>query len=752
MIRKRSVLFAWCFSYCALLLVMILMCVALGRSVQKQLVGEYKVITQTLQQQTSTAISEYYGSMTRSAYELCGNYLITNFAASSNPMGSNYHTLKPIQETLVTYGMQSGAITRYLYFDNIERALTADTIHTKDVLYEILCGGTDIDDAAFEEILRSYHFNDIRILNHADRRQVAMMTSIPLIGNRAHKGVLIQVLDTGALEKLMLANTALENSTTVLRDDAGKVICATGNTEVAGLLQDADLSQIKNSELFLDGAAYWCQQETLEGTDWTLVTVMPMSYIQEKSNANLRYAVPLAVVMVGAAAVLSLVLLYLNYRPLSRLSKQIAGGADPSGQNEYERLGHAFRGMQDHLARMQLLQDWQNEQLRQEFLTSCLENDLDISEEHLHTLLEHVGVHFAGEWFSVVLLELQEDMDEDGWPVLPGEKELLTQIAKQADVACDIQILARGRHTIALLNFSDETAAQRMCDAVARRQHDDAAAHPGGLLFTCGRPVRGFGSIRLAYLDACEQESYQNAQTALLEHADADGPDKHDVAAPRFAAEQEDLLMRYILAGSGTQALGVMEFIARHNLRDEHLSLTLCRSLADDILCGIAKSLAAQPAVWHSQQPELERDMRAVRGDKTREALAEHLFEAVRRSARACESFNRENALLKGQPVEKIMRCVEEHFKESDFNVTKAAEYLGMNVTYLSKLFKTHTGIGLLNYISGLRVNYAKECIVQRHMSVTQAARAAGFDNANTFIRIFKRYEGVTPGKIGDEK
>ena len=91
------------------------------------------------------------------------------------------------------------------------------------------------------------------------------------------------------------------------------------------------------------------------------------------------------------------------------------------------------------------------------------------------------------------------------------------------------------------------------------------------------------------------------------------------------------------------------------------------------------------------------------------------------------------------------MQCVNEHYRDLDFNVSRAAEYLGMSVPYLSNLFKQQTGIGLLNYISGLRVKYAKQCILERHISVAQAAHEAGFENINTFIRIFKNMRARRP-------
>ncbi len=34
----------------------------------------------------------------------------------------------------------------------------------------------------------------------------------------------------------------------------------------------------------------------------------------------------------------------------------------------------------------------------------------------------------------------------------------------------------------------------------------------------------------------------------------------------------------------------------------------------------------------------------------------------------------------------------------------------------------------------------------QQNITVAEAAKAAGFENQNTFIRLFKKFEGRTPG------
>ena len=44
MFKRKSVLYTWCLSYGLLLLMMVVMCIMLGRNARNQLISEYKAI------------------------------------------------------------------------------------------------------------------------------------------------------------------------------------------------------------------------------------------------------------------------------------------------------------------------------------------------------------------------------------------------------------------------------------------------------------------------------------------------------------------------------------------------------------------------------------------------------------------------------------------------------------------------------------------------------------------------------------
>ena len=70
-----------------------------------------------------------------------------------------------------------------------------------------------------------------------------------------------------------------------------------------------------------------------------------------------------------------------------------------------------------------------------------------------------------------------------------------------------------------------------------------------------------------------------------------------------------------------------------------------------------------------------------------------------------------------------------------------------MNPKYLSYVYKEATGDSLINLINRTRIDRAKD-FLKEDLSILATARRVGYGNSNAFIRIFKKYEGITPGRF----
>jgi two-component system response regulator YesN len=101
-----------------------------------------------------------------------------------------------------------------------------------------------------------------------------------------------------------------------------------------------------------------------------------------------------------------------------------------------------------------------------------------------------------------------------------------------------------------------------------------------------------------------------------------------------------------------------------------------------------------------------------------------------------------------------LHRCQEilnEHFVR-DITLYEMAHLTGVTASYLSRLFKKQLGVNYTEYLNQLRINKAKELLAVPHLKILEIAGMVGYNNANYFTRIFKRYAGLTPQEFRDQR
>ena len=98
--------------------------------------------------------------------------------------------------------------------------------------------------------------------------------------------------------------------------------------------------------------------------------------------------------------------------------------------------------------------------------------------------------------------------------------------------------------------------------------------------------------------------------------------------------------------------------------------------------------------------------------------------------------------------VDKIIAITQEHYLDPMFSVFFVSEQLNVSNAYVSKAFKKGTGRNMLDYVQHLRIEHAKSLMPQSELTLSAIAAQSGFCSDVSFIRVFKKLEGITPGKF----
>lgn len=99
----------------------------------------------------------------------------------------------------------------------------------------------------------------------------------------------------------------------------------------------------------------------------------------------------------------------------------------------------------------------------------------------------------------------------------------------------------------------------------------------------------------------------------------------------------------------------------------------------------------------------------------------------------------------KSDAMYKTIQYVNQHFHEN-LTLEMLAKKSYISVNQLCKLFKKQFGTTVAKYVMSKRICEAKKMLA-RGKSVSETATACGFSDYANFIRVFKKFVGVSPGK-----
>lgn len=81
------------------------------------------------------------------------------------------------------------------------------------------------------------------------------------------------------------------------------------------------------------------------------------------------------------------------------------------------------------------------------------------------------------------------------------------------------------------------------------------------------------------------------------------------------------------------------------------------------------------------------------------------------------------------------------------WEISQMAELIHLSPSYFYKVYKKAFGVSPKKDLQQVRIEHAKQLLIQKNLSVRETADRIGYENEYYFIRKFKETTGTTPGK-----
>ncbi len=101
--------------------------------------------------------------------------------------------------------------------------------------------------------------------------------------------------------------------------------------------------------------------------------------------------------------------------------------------------------------------------------------------------------------------------------------------------------------------------------------------------------------------------------------------------------------------------------------------------------------------------------------------------------------------------IKMAKRDIEENFSK-DISLDDVSRVVNISPYYFSKIFKEESGSNFIEYLTGIRIERAKDLLINSDKSMKEICSLCGYTDPNYFSRSFKKNVGVTPTEYKEGK
>jgi two-component system response regulator YesN len=771
---RRSIVLTWLFSYMAVLLLPVLISIIVYNESSKTLESEIHQANDSLLKQVREVMDNQFQMMERLSFEITWNIRVQDLLYSNKHLLQNEHRydLFQITQDLKLYKSSYPNIDQfYFYYPSDDMLLLPSVTRNSKLGYELMHQGGSLSYEQWKRVLDQKEFRGFISMplindNAQLRKGIAYVSTYVTDPDQKPLGTNVVMLDESRILGSISNMQGLKEAQVMILNKDNEVLVSSSSeglpAEFPYALLQGDAQRLDYTK---DGEAMQLSYIRSAHSDMKYISVIPSRVFWKKAEhvRNLTYISILISVLGGF--ILTFFFLRRNYGPVRQILQAFAGKTQITfgrGDNEFHFIQNAIHTTLQEMEQYTHQMKQQHHILRSNFISRLLKGKLD-SQVPIDDALTAYDMHLLSDDFAVMLFYVEErgPFYERIQGMETGDKHLLLQFI----ITNVVEELAAQQHrgyvtemgeTFAcLINFQTGQEEERGAELLRIAKESQAfllQTYHIHLTLSISGVHSAFTGISQAYLEALEAMEYKlvMGSAEILSY-----PMLHEEepqAGYHYPIATEQQLMNALKIGDMDKAKQIIDDVFARNFAKPSLSIPLARCLMFDLTSTMIKAIYE---IGDAEDSYLLRNPKGIERLVSCETVMEmqlQLTEMLERVCRYTSDKRQQNIQQARQQtlnglVTEVTRFVEQHYADVNLNISMIGDHLDMKPTYVSKLFKDQTGGGLLDYINKIRIDKAKVLIGEYQRSVTEVSTLVGFNDPNAFIRTFKKYEGITPGK-----
>ncbi|NLM11287.1 MAG: helix-turn-helix transcriptional regulator [Clostridiaceae bacterium] len=452
-------------------------------------------------------------------------------------------------------------------------------------------------------------------------------------------------------------------------------------------------------------------------------------------------------------------LLRQNYSPLKSVVKSIEDSAmrlAGSTMNEFQYISQTIKQLQHEKKATSDIIKQQTNTLKSQLVLSLVENRDAINEVDLH-MLEKYDIRFQSDLFLVLTFLVY-----DGEGPFPNDNEVIDDREKNKMIRLIFQNITEELlgeknmkayffHIGRLIGFiinpqkeNEDVILETVAEKIDQITNSINKYFLIRFVSACSNIHKSWKNIPAAYSEALqviEYNSMLNMDKVVFYHELVNLPMEQNFYYP---VEMENHIINNLKIGNEQAVIETIEKVINLNIENNSTPVTI-RYLVVNIVGTIIKVINQLEKKKYNF-PQLS--FQALLQENNLNVMCSEIEKNVHVVCKLIREQSSEKNKLEGAALHKqCIAIVKSKFNDKNLNVSMIADKLGVHVVNLSRTFMEYEGQSLSNYINSMRLKEAKKLILAGHKLETVSERV-GYGSLRTFMRVFKKSEGITPGQF----
>lgn len=591
---------------------------------------------------------------------------------------------------------------------------------------------------------------------------VVFTESLPFI-DRYPKGMLVVNMNKSLFDKEMsnynndkiIFNYVVDNQGNILYTNEGYYAdfeeLPSIQTAVHSLL--SEMNDAENTmDLVVEGSPFTIQYVQSASLNWKYISVIPTGYIKEGVNQIRKVTLLVAFASILLSIILTLYIINDLYKPINKILNYINIIRDKKTVINRSGSGNEFtliNSIIDYVYKEnQTLQDnfERNKPLLQDKYIYDIING-KINGDHEKAGPE-IGIEFPYPYFQIIVYELAEDTPHNLKKYRRLFKENtkdMREIARQTlGSQCKCYFLDKDDQTIiSLLNAPKSFyELSGINDYLEKVQHYFAEKCNLSYVIGIGQSYEGIQNCYQSFIDALATIKYQivKGHNSVIYIDEV----RNSVSAViSYPLEQETRLITITKSGNWKSVIEILESILEENLGKKELSLEMVDNLFHALANTAVRTIFEMRLTNKQVLPDSQNIYKEMEQKKSIDEKKEYII-AIFKTITLFAS--EKNHGQQSHILEKINIYLEENYR-NEISLDTVAEFVNLSTSYLSFIFKENSGLNFVDYVNQFRLKKAKELLKNSSYNISQIAELSGYSSANSFSKVFKKYNGISPGQ-----